>query len=155
MVIAIIFIMGCSSENYGIYKREIGSEPNATRQKLVDNWSDYDILLIYNESFEPDRLISVIFDTKNDNMKILVETHWSKVKVEDQEMWTKIVKENAQLLGPWQDNANKDVQEIWGPDNQLYGYVITWASVVLDRVELVDKNTIQLSGHPPRPVGGH
>jgi hypothetical protein len=59
------------------------------------------------------------------------------------------------IWGPWQDTASTGVQEIWGPDNQLYGFTIYQENaLVLDRVELVDEKTIRLSGQPPRQVGG-
>jgi hypothetical protein len=107
-------------------------------------------------------LIAIIFDAKNDDKKIVVESNRSMVKVKDQEMWTEVVKEHTTsdgefvlLWGSRQDTANTGVQEIWGPDNQLYGFTIYQENAVeLERVELVDKNTILLSGHPPRRVGG-
>jgi len=154
--------MGCAG-NYGIFKRKTGSESKATKQKLIDNWSDYDILLIYYTGYNPPRLVAIIFDAKNDDRKILIEENRSMVRLKDQEMWMEVVKENTTsdgefvlVWGSWQDPAQTGVQEIWGPDNQLYGYTIYQENaVVLERVELVDKNIILLSGHPPRPVGGH
>ena len=89
-----IFILGCSG-NYGIFKRKTGSESKATKQQLIHNWSDYDIWLIYHTEYKPPRLIAIIFDAKNDNIKILVETNWSMVKLKDQEIWKEIVKENT------------------------------------------------------------
>ena len=92
----------------------------------------------------------------------MIENNRSNVKVEDQQMWSEVVKEHTTsdgefvlIWGPWQDPASTGVQEIWGPDNQLYGFTIYQENaVVLDRVESVDEKTIRLSGHPPRPVGG-
>jgi hypothetical protein len=161
MLILVLLATGCAG-NYGIFKRKTGSESKATKQQLIHNWSDYDILLIYHTGYKPPRLIVIIFDAKNDDKRILVEGNSSMVKVKDQEMWTEVVKEHTTsdgelvlVWGPWQDTANTGVQEIWGPDNQLYGFTIYQEhAVVLERVELVDKNTIRLSGHPPRPVGG-
>jgi hypothetical protein len=107
-------------------------------------------------------LVAIIFDAKNDDKKILIEENRRKVKVKDQEMWTEIVKEHTTsdgefvlIWGSWQDTTHTGVQEIWGPDNQLYGYTIYQENAVaLQRVELVDKNTILLSGQPPRAIGG-
>jgi hypothetical protein len=51
--------------------------------------------------------------------------------------------------------SSTGVREIWGPDNQLYGYIVYQGyAVVPDRVELVDEKTIRLSGRPPKRVGG-
>ena len=161
ILIFLLLATGCTG-NYGIFKTKTGSEIKATKQKLIHNWSDYDILLIYYTGYNPPRLIAIIFDAKNDDKKILIQESRSMVKVKDQEMWTEIVKEHTTndgefvlRWGPRQDALNTGVQEIWGPDNQLYGFTIYQENAVaLERVELVDKNTILLSGHPPRAVGG-
>ena len=161
MLILVLLATGCAG-NYGIFKRKIGNESKATKQELIDNWSDYDILLIYHTAYKPPRLIAIIFDAKNDNMTISVKTSSRIVKVKDQEMWMQVVKEHTTsdgefvlIWGPWQDTASTGVQEIWGPDNQLYGFTIYQENaVVLDRVELVDEKTIRLSWHPPRRGGG-
>jgi hypothetical protein len=161
MLILFLLVTGCAG-NYGIFKRKTGSESKATKRELIDNWSDYDILLIYYTGYNPPRLVAIIFDAKNDDKKILIEENRRMVKVKDQEMWTEIVKEHTTsdgefvlIWGPWQDTAHTGVQEIWGPDNQLYGYTIYQENAVaLQRVELVDKNTILLSGQPPRRIGG-
>ena len=130
---------------------------------LIDNWSDYDIWLIYHPGCKPPRLVAIIFDAKNDDKKILIEESNRRIiKVKDQQMWTEAVKEHMTsdgefvlIWGPRQDTRYTGVQEIWGPDNQLYGFTIYQESaVVLQRVELVDKNTIRLSGRSPKPVGG-
>jgi hypothetical protein len=150
---------GCSG-NYGNFKRKTGSESNATKRELIDNWSDYDIWLHYQSGNKASRLTIIIFDTKNDDKKILVEGRWSKVK--DQETWKEIVKENTASDGEftlvWDNYGpyySTGVQEISGPDNQLYGFIIYQESAVsLVRVELIDENTLRFSWRPPRPVGG-
>ena len=162
MLIFVLLATGCAG-NYGIFKRKTGSESKATKRELIDNWSDYDILLIYYTGYNPPRLVAIIFDAKNDDKKILIEENRRMVKVKNQEMWTEVVKEHTAsdgefvlLWGSWQDAAYTGVQEIWGPDNQLYGFTIYQENaVVLQRVELVDRNTILLSGQPPRSIGGH
>ena len=159
ILIFLLLATGCSG-NYGNFKGKIGSESNATKRELIDNWSDYDIWLHYHSGYKPPRLTIIVFDTKNDDKEILVSSSWSKVK--DQEMWQEIVKANPTSDGEFvlrwgsrQDPRQTGVQEIWGPDNQLYGFTIYQESAVeLQRVELVDKNTIFLSGRPPRPIGG-
>jgi hypothetical protein len=98
-------------------------------------------------------LAVIVFDPKNDDRKILVRSragsNWSKVK--DQEMWTEIVKANTTSDGEFNlVYANyyysTRAQEIWGPDNQLYGYVIYHGTLVeWVNAKLVDENTMQLS----------
>ena len=152
-IVVLIFalIMGCAG-NYGIFKRKTGSESKATKRELIDNWSDYDILLIYQTGYKPPRLIAIIFDAKNDDKKILVDGNRSMVKVKDQEMWTKIVKTKTTSDGDFSlvwagyDYRTTGVQEIWGSDNQLYGFII-YQQTMVDSVDvkMVDENTMQLS----------
>jgi hypothetical protein len=156
-----LLIIGCLG-TYGKFKRQSESESKVTKRELIDNWSDYDIWLIYHPGHKPPRLIAIIFDMKNDGKKILVqEGNRKMVKVKDQQMWMEVVKEHTTsdgefvlVWGQWQNTESTGVQEIWGPDNQLYGFTIYQEhAVVLQRAELVDKNTIQLSGQPPKRVG--
>lgn len=161
MFILILLVTGCAG-NYGMFKRKTGSESKAAKQQLIDNWTDYDISLIYHTRYKPPRLIAIIFDAKNDNITLMVQSASRMVKVVDGEMWNEVVKDhttsNGEFIlawGPRQDAASTGVQEIWGPDDQLYGFTIYQANaVVLDRVEAIDENTIRLSGQPPRRVGG-
>ena len=106
---------------------------------LIDNWSDYDIWLIYHPGHKPPRLVAIIFDAKNDDKKILIEESNRRIiKVKDQQMWTEAVKEHMTrdgefvlIWGPRQDTRYTGVQEIWGPDNQLYGFTIYQESAVV------------------------
>ena len=143
VILIVIFIMGCSG-NYGKFKPQTETESKVTQRELIDNWSNYDIWVNYNSA---PRLGLIVFDPKNDDRKILVEGKWDSVK--DQEMWTEIVKANTTSDGEfrlvW---ANYDyttgVQEIWGPDNQLYGFIIYQQTVVQGvNVKRVDENTIE------------
>ena len=157
-ILILIFIIGCSG-NYGKLKFQTRSESMLTKQELIDNWSDYDIWLHYHSEYKPPRLTVIVFDMKNDGKKILFGSNDSKVQ--DQEMWTEIVKENTTSDGEftlvWNNYAmgpyySTGTQEIWGPENQLYGYVVYQEyAVALERAELVDENTIRLSWHPPWP----
>ena len=156
LILTIAFIVGCAG-SYGQFKRQSESESKVTKRELIDNWSDYDIWLHYNS--EP-RLTIIVFDTKNDDKKIMFRSSWPKVK--DQEMWTEIVKANTASDGEftlvWQNyghDYSTGVHEVWGFDNQFYGYIIYQQySVSLQRVEQIDENTIRISWSPPRAVGG-
>ena len=151
VILILIFILGCSG-NYGKFKTQSGSESKVTQRDLIDNWSDYDIWLIYRKN----RLAAIIFDPKNDDRKISVGSNWRKVK--DQEMWTEIVKANTTSDGDFKipgvyGDGTSNVNEIWGNDNQLYGFIIYQAyRVSLANVELVDENTIRLAWGPPEPT---
>jgi hypothetical protein len=156
-LILLVFLLaiGCSG-SYGNFKRQSESESKATKRELIDNWSDYDIWLHYNSG---PRLTIIVFDTKNDDKKILFRSSWPKVK--DQEMWTEIVKANTAIDGEltlgWENYSSyyyTDVHEILGFDNQLYGFIIHQQfAVSLQRVEQIDENTIRISWSPPRHEG--
>ena len=156
MLIAFVFIMGCAG-NYGKFKRQSESESKVTKRELIDNWSDYDIWISCYGEYNPSHITNIIFDKKNDDMKILVGG--SHIKVKDQEMWTEIVKTNTASDGDFglvRDGPYyaTDVSEILGLDNQLYGFIIYKESVVsLLRVEFVDENSIRLSYRYPTGWG--
>jgi hypothetical protein len=80
----------------------------------------------------------------------MVEGKWDTVK--DRETWVEIVKANTNSDGDFSmvwagyDYSTTGVQEIWGPNNQLYGYIIH-QKIVVNSVDVkqVDENTMQLS----------
>jgi hypothetical protein len=158
----LILFLGCSGTNVKL-KTQSETESKATQQKLIKNWSDYDIWLFYPSGYRPPQLLAIIFDPNNDDRKILVGSDWRKVKdqemwtgivkenttkVKDQEMWTGIVKENTTSGGDFKirrdySDGTSTVQEIWGPDNQLYGYAIN-TEIWLAYTRLVEENTLRL-----------
>ena len=149
-------IENSDSGNFGHLKTQSVSDSKVTQQELIDNWSDYDIWVNYRRS---PGVNLIVFDPKNNDRKILVGSYWDTVKV--QETWTEIVKANTTSDGDfsmvwagYNYNTTK-VQEIWGPDNQLYGFII-YQMVVVDsvNVKLVDENVMQLSwkGTPNWPA---
>ena len=131
--LSFVFIMGCSGTS-GKLKTQSETDSKITQQELIENWSDYDIR--YNS-------VVIVFDPKNDDKKILVDSYWSTVK--DQETWTQIVKGNTNPTGKgwiyyvW---GNR-VREIWVPDNQFYGYVIHQPRELVS-AKVVDENTVRL-----------
>jgi len=137
-ILILVLIMGCSG-TYANIKNQSGDESKLTQKKLIDNWSDYDIWF---------KSTVIVFDPKNDDKKILVGSKWGTVK--DQESWTRIVKENTTSNGKidplWSYDSMTGVREIWGPDNQFYGYLI---HQTLDLVNptVVDENTVRLWHH--------
>ena len=91
----------------------------------------------------------------------MVGSNWRTVK--DQKTWTEFAKANTtsdvnfNLAGgafpPTQTREATGVLEIWGSDNQQYGFFIhqkRWDFVV---VKLDDENTLRLSWRPP--IGGN
>ena len=84
-------------------------------------------------------------------MELMLEGPGNKVKVKDQDMWTEVLKENTTSDGELTlvrrvgGRASTGVQEIWGTDSQLYGFIVyqVWTMEV-DGVELVEDNTLRL-----------
>jgi hypothetical protein len=156
MFIAFVFIMSCSG-NHGNLKTQSEDDSRATQQELISNWSDFNIWLNYSRA---PGLNLIVFDPKNDHRKILVDSNWDTVM--DQETWTEIVKANRTTDGDFNmvwagyDYSTTRVQEIWGPDNLLYGYIIH-QKIVVDSVNVkqVDENTMQLSWRRTPNGGTH
>lgn len=138
LFIGFAFIMGCSGTRTRI-KNQSADESKVTQEKLIKNWSDFDIWFKYTV---------VAFDPKNDDKKISVGNSWGTVK--DQESWTRIVKENTTSNGKidplWSYDAMTGVREIWGPDNQFYGYLIHQTRDLVNAT-VVDENTVRLWHH--------
>ena len=150
-ILIFTFFVGCSGD-YGKVKQVPESESKGTHKELIDSWADYDIWLVYRKA----QLAVIIFDWKHDDRMILTENNWRKV--EDQEMWQKIVKANTTRDGDFElpgdySGGTSNVQGIWGPDNHLYGLIVYQAySVSLGSVKLVDENAVRLNLHPAAAV---
>ena len=159
LILIILFIMGCAG-TYGNFKTQSESESRVTKRELIDNWSDYDIWFNSGPEYQPDQIRIIIFDPKNDDKKILAENYYHKVK--NQQMWTEIVNENTTsdgdltlILENYGSNRFSEVVEVWGPENQLYGFVLYAEDVVrLERVEVVDETAVRLPYHYPWGWGG-
>jgi hypothetical protein len=148
ILIAIFVIMGCSG-NRGNLKTQSEGDSKVTQQELIDNWSDYHIRY---------RKFAIVFDPKNDDRRILLggNTGWWWSAIKDQESWTEFVKENTTSQGDISpigaDFSMTGVREIWGPDSQLYGFIITQRMDTVS-TRLVDENTLRLSYSRPSVAG--
>ncbi len=144
-ILTFAFIMGCSG-SYGKVKSQSESDSMNTQKDLINNWSDYDIRF---KSF------AIVFDPKNDNRKILLGGNWETVN--DQDTWTDLVKANTtdqgEIRPKWANHPMTRVREIWGPDNQLYGYVIHQQGDGVS-VKQVDENNLRLWYTNRRSGGG-
>ncbi len=132
LFIGFTFIIGCSGTNAKL-KTQSENDSNATQQELINNWSDYNIRYSH---------LVIIFDPKKDDKKILVNNYWGTVK--DQENWTELVNGTKKL--PWgyfNQVWGNEIQEIWFPDNQFYGYVIHQPNELVS-AQIVDENTVRL-----------
>ena len=140
--------MGCSG-NRGNLKTQSEGDSKVTQQELIDNWSDYHIRY---------RAFAIVFDPKNDDRRILLgdKKGWWWRTIKDQESWTEFVKENTTSQGDISpigaDFSMTGVREIWGPDSQLYGFIITQRMDTVN-TRLVDENTLRLSYSRPSVAG--
>ena len=153
MLITFVSIIGCS-ENYAKLKTQSKSDSKVTQQELIDNWSDYNIWVNYNRA---PVLKLIVFDPKNDDREILVGSNWSKVK--DKKMWMEILKANTTSDGDHRSRGAfydwpSGVEEIWGPDNEFYAFILYQTSIV-DSIylELADEKTIRISWYRRRGRG--
>ena len=137
MLILFLLIIGCSGTN-GKLKTQSESDSKVTQKELIDNWSDYTVYTRWDIHIRD----IVVFDPKNDDREILLDGGWDRIQ--DQETFAGLTSDGEFSLEP--DGLNRTairVQEIWGSDNQLYGFVIYTDSKWV-WVQLVDENTLRL-----------
>lgn len=136
LLLAFVILFGCAG-SYGKIKNQSRSESQVTQQKLIDNWSDYHIWF---------RSAVIIFDPKDDDRKVLVGNYWGTVR--DQASWDRMVERGTTGKGTvsplYANYAMTYVREIWGPDNQFYGYIIHQRSDLVS-ASVIDENTIQIN----------
>ncbi len=122
----ILFVSGCA--NYGKLRVEsrnvnIASTNSSTKysekmtiQKLVNNWQDYDI---YYSGYKPSRATGIMFDPKEDDLRLLGDW-WEKIES----------RESLEFALKW-INFPRDFFEIIplynmiGPGEKVYGYMYT------------------------------
>ena len=145
-----ILIMGCSG-NYGNLKTQPEEDSKVTQRELIDTWTNYNINFTrdrYERTDRPFKVTIIVFDLKTDERKMLFGNNWSAVK--DQETWTEIVEDNTTIDGNispvWASDSMTGVREIWGPDNQLYGYIIHQIPDLVS-AKVVVENTMRLYYH--------
>ncbi|UCD33030.1 MAG: hypothetical protein JSV38_03930 [Desulfobacterales bacterium] len=141
---AFIFIMGCAQDS-AILKTQSAEQSKITQQELFNNFADYTIWL---------RATAVVFDPKDDDLKIVVGGKWATVK--DQATWEQIVKDNTTSDGNvtplWANYAMTGVREIRSRDNELFGYIIHQQRDLVS-ARVVDVNTMRV-WHTTARVGG-
>jgi len=122
----IVLMIGCT----GSYRKKLQTiDSKVTHQELIDSWSDYNISY-HDRSYFGTTVI--VFDPKNDDKKILVGSHWKTVI--DQKTWTEFANANTTSDGnfklprgkitPTQTSETTGVLELWGLNNQQYGFFI-------------------------------
>ncbi len=128
VILILIGVIGCSA-GYQELRTKPVNDSTITHQELIDNWLDYDISYNIRNSIG---LAVIAFDPKDDNLKIVVATEWDTIS--DKETWTEFVKEHTTpnghfrmtggLVTPTRSKDATGVREIWGPDNQHYGFIV-------------------------------
>ena len=134
-------VIGCSGNN-GKLINQSPDDSKATQKELMDNLSDYHIWYRFDSTV-------IVFDPKNDDRKILAGGKrglwWGTVQ--DPKAWKEFVKANmtsdGEIIPRGINYSMTGVREIWGPDNQLYGFVIHPQGDGF-HARLVDHNTLRL-----------
>jgi len=126
IAVLILLLSGCA--NYGKLRVEsrnvnIASTNSSTKysekmtiQKLVNNWQDYDI---YYSGYKPSRATGIMFDPKEDDLRLLGDW-WEKIES----------RESLEFALKW-INFPRDFFEIVplynmiGPGEKVYGYMYT------------------------------
>ena len=117
----VLLISGCANygklrlESRGVYNASTKYPEKITIDELVNNWKDYDI---YYSGYRPARATGIMFDPKNDDLKLL-NGWWEKI--ESQESLSQVLK---WLSFPGEYYANNLFKMI-GPGEKVYGYVYT------------------------------
>ena len=122
----ILFISGCAnygklrveSRNVNIASSYLGTKysEKMTIDKLVNNWKDYDI---YYSGYKPSRATGIMFDPKEDDLRLLGDW-WEKIES----------RESLEFALKW-INFPRDFFEIIplynmiGPGEKVYGYMYT------------------------------
>lgn len=141
VILIFIAVIACSGNN-GKLINQSPTDSKATQKELIDNWSDHHIKYRHDANV-------IVFDPKNDDRKILAGGKGGGVwvAIQDQEGWEKFVKEyitsDDEIIITRFDDRRIGVREIWGPDNQLYGFVIVPQEDGC-YTRLVDENTLRL-----------
>ncbi len=156
LILLFIFTVGCSG-NYGKIHTQSESDAKATQKELFNNWTEYNVYANRSHTWVvrlkgPSGAGAIVFDPKNDDRKILVGSTWDTVN--DQKAWMEIVKANTTSAGDFDlstagsvNITNTEVRDIWGPDDQLYGFIISQLRVSVV-VKKVDERSIQLRWAP-------
>jgi hypothetical protein len=118
IILFALIISGCASsqKNYSKLKVIPKDSNEVTIQYLIDKWDDYHVYSYYQcAGFDLREPLGIMFDPKN-NDTMLVGGCWKKVK--DQKTLTEMTKRIflATYHEPW-------LNEILGPNGQLYGYL--------------------------------
>ena len=152
-MLILVFVIGCTGAYQQLKTNPVG-EANITHQDLIDSWSDYAISYRQING----RLVVIVFDPKNDNRTIVAESPWRRVN--DQAMWTKILKANTtddgnfSLQGgyypPTITIKTTGVRQINSLDNRFFGYIILQERREYVMVRMVDENTMRVVWSPPR-----
>ena len=124
------------------------AQSKVTQKELIDKLSDYHIKYRHDANI-------IFFDPKNDDRKIIAGGKGGGVwvAIQDSEGWAKFIKEyitsDGEIIRRRSYTGETIVREIWGRDNQYYGFVMHPQGDSV-RTRLVEENTLRLSWSRPR-----
>ena len=132
---AFIFFLGCRPRV--TVQQQFTDEQRTSAQKLITNWSEFDIHFFEWVYQTP---VVAVFDIKNDDKTLRVGSNWQKIRSEED------LKGLIKKSKIWGEYAIPNVSAIIGPDGKVWGYAITAMGKVTATV--ADERTIDVQ--PPK-----
>ena len=128
VIYTITGLAGCSG--YGRLRLVSGQATGISIQHLEDHWQEYEI---YYSMWPADQPVAVLFDPKDDGKRLAAE-RWLKMPPGKNAL--------SRTLRSIQPRYSPKLYEIWGPDDQLYGYVYSGRSSI--NLEVVGENVLRV-----------
>jgi hypothetical protein len=133
------FMPGCLG-SFGKIRPQSGKGEPLTIDDLEKNWTDY---TVHYAGSSPERPLGVMFDPKNDGKTLLPGSNDRWTKIEDEKTLSEII--GWIKLQSFAD-YNPMLYKVLGPDDQLYGYLLSGRSDVT--IEVFDDRTMFVNDLP-------
>ena len=136
-LMGILFIFGCAS--YGGLRVQSRSDTSAAMRDIRENSDNY---IIHANEWPAGEVSAIVFDPKGDN-KTIQNDGWTEVT--NQEQLSKLIDRSKR-------NIYLQFFEIYGPDEELYGYLLGGARYVW--IQTIDANTLRVNSVNWVPIHG-
>ena len=146
MILFGFFVVSCATDTGPRFADLRAKKQQQIQQELENNWPQHIIYYI------PQR--AVLFDPKDDGNTLVVSSRWIKFG-DDKKAWVEILRQNTQTTDNIFDTllrATTGFQEIIGPDEQFFGYLIH-EKMDLVALKVIDRRTMRIYYSPQRTDG--
>ena len=137
MILFGFFMVSCATDTGPRFVDLRAKKQQQIKQELENDWPRYSIYYI------PER--AVLFDPKDDGNTLVVSGRWIRFG-DDKKAWVEILRENTQTSDSIFDTLLRTTtgfQEIIGPDEQFFGYLIH-QKMDLVALKIIDRNNRDL-----------